>query len=146
MLSVCFGGLGLRSANDLAIQAYLSSHESCRCLASTILPPPAEPSTENANDINTTWTSSCLKIPDDSVGQSNCYSMLCSDQVATLKPILEQYRQACFVAATCQELDKTVSPAPLSDANLTITVFILPSQPASDFAFAHLIAADAVPK
>ena len=74
-LSVRFGGLVLRSADHLAIPAYLYSCESCRCLVSAILPP-SDPSVESADDVMTTWTSSGLIIPDDPVKQSNWDSML----------------------------------------------------------------------
>ena len=50
-----------------------------------------------------TWTSSGLKIPDDPIRQSNLDSLLCSAQVAALKPILNQHCLACFIAATCKE-------------------------------------------
>ena len=70
-LSFRFGGLGLRSADDQALPAYLSSRESCRRLVSAILPPPSDPSVESADDAITTWTSSSLKIPDDPFRQSN---------------------------------------------------------------------------
>ena len=102
-LPVCFGGLGLRSAGDLALPVYLSSRESCRRLGSSILPQPSDPLVENADDVIAPWTSSGLKIPDDSVRQSNWDSLLCSDQVAVLKPVLRQHRLGCFVAATCKE-------------------------------------------
>ena len=100
-LPVSFGGLCFRSADDLFIQAYLSSRESCRRLASTMLPLPSDTSFENAGDIFSTCTSSRLKIPVDSVRQSNLDSQLCFAQVAALKPILSQRRLAFFVAATC---------------------------------------------
>ena len=77
-LPVHFGVLGLRSAYDLALPAYLSSHESCRRFASTIHQSPSEPSVENADDVNTTRTSSGIKIPDDLVRQSSWDSLLLS--------------------------------------------------------------------
>ena len=77
-LLVHFGGLGLRSAYDLALPAYLSSHESCRRFASTIHQSPSEPSVENADDVNTTRTSSGEKIPDDLVRQSSWDSLIFS--------------------------------------------------------------------
>ena len=69
-LPVRLGGHGLRSANDLALSAYLASRKSCRRLVSTILPSPSEPSVENTDDVTTIWRSSGLKIPDDPVRQS----------------------------------------------------------------------------
>ena len=102
-LPVDFGGFGLRSAGDLALPGYLSACESCRHLISATLPPPSEPSVENADNVITTWTSSDITIPDDPVRQSNWDSLLCSAQVAALKPISNQHRQACFVVVTCME-------------------------------------------
>ena len=103
-LPVIFGGLGLRSANDLALPAYLPSREACRRLASTILQPPSEPSAEMADDVITTKTSSGLSAPDDPANHSNWDSLLCSAKVAGMKPILSQQPLACFVAATCKEI------------------------------------------
>ena len=68
--------IGLRSANDLTLPAYLTSRESCRRLASTILPSPSEPTFENVDDIITTWASFGSKIHGDPVRQSNFDSML----------------------------------------------------------------------
>ena len=102
-LPVRFGGIRLRSAGDLDLPAYLSSRETRQRLVSAILPPPSDPSVESADDVITTWTSSDLKIPDDPVNQSNWDSLFCSAQVAALKPILNQRRQARFLAATCKE-------------------------------------------
>ena len=90
-LPVRFGGLGLRSAGDLTLPAYLSSRESCRHL-SAILPPQSDPLVKSADDVITTWTSSGLKIQDDPVRQSNWDSLFCSAQIAALKPILNQHR------------------------------------------------------
>ena len=111
-LPVSFGGFGLRSANDLALQAYMSSREYCRRLASTILPPPYEPSVENVDDVITTCTSSGLKIPDDPVSRSNWDSLLCSAHAAALKPILRHQGLACFVAATCRKSGAWLSCLP----------------------------------
>ena len=97
---VRFGGIGLRSANDLTTPAYLSSRQYFRRLVSTILSPPSEPRVENTDDVITSHT---LNIPDDHVRQSHWDSLLCFAKVAVLKRILNQYRLACFVAATCKE-------------------------------------------
>ena len=102
-LPVRFAGLGHRSADDQALPANLSSRESCRRLVSAILPPPSDPSVENADDVITTWAPSGLKILDDPVRQSNLDTLHCSALVTALKPILSQHRLACFVAATCKE-------------------------------------------
>ena len=51
----------------------------------------------------TIWTSSGLKIPDNPIRQWNWDSLLCSAQVAAMKPILSQHRLACFEAGTCKE-------------------------------------------
>ena len=52
-LSICFGSLGRRPVNYLALPAYMCSRASCRRFASTIQPPPSDPSVVNSDDVNT---------------------------------------------------------------------------------------------
>ena len=92
------GGLGHRAATDLALTAFLSSRAACNSLVNDILHQPTN--TPEDNEEVRTWLNRNLDLPSDSHKQRNWDDIQCSSAVATLVPLFNQDRLACFKAVS----------------------------------------------
>ena len=100
-LPVRYGGLGLGTAADLALPAFLSSSAASICLVNNILRQPTN--RQEDDDEVQAWLDQNLVLPSNAHKQRNWDNIQCSSAVATLVPILNQHRLACFKAASHPE-------------------------------------------
>ena len=100
-LPVRYGGLGLRTAADLALPAFLSSRAASISLANDILRQPTNKQ-ENDDEVRA-WLDQNLVLPSNAYKQRNWDDIQCSSAVTTLIPVLNQHRLACFKAASRPE-------------------------------------------
>ena len=100
-LPVRYGGLGLRTAADLALPAFLSSRAASISLVNDILRQPTNKQ-ENDDEVRA-WLDRNLVLPSNTHKQRNWDDIQCSSAVATLVPVLNQHRLACFKAASRPE-------------------------------------------
>ena len=100
-LPVRYGGLGLRTAADLALPAFLSSRAASISLVNDILRQPTNKQ-EDDDEIRA-WLDRNLVLPSNTHKQRNWDDIQCSSAVATLVPVLNQHRLACFKAASRPE-------------------------------------------
>ena len=98
---VQYGDLGLRTAADLALIGFLSSRAACSSLANHILRHPTN--TPEDDDDVMAWQDQNLVLPSTTHKQGNWDDIQCSSAVATLVPVLNQHRLACFKAASLPE-------------------------------------------
>ena len=99
--SVQYGGLGLRTAADLALPAFLSSRATSISLANDNLRHPTNK--QEDDDEVRAWLDRNLVLPFNTHKQGNWDNIQCSSAVVTLVPVLNQHRLACFKAASRQE-------------------------------------------
>ena len=97
-LPIRAGGIGLRTATDLALPAYLSSRAASRDLVQRILHKTATASQDD-DQAAEEWRRRSLAIPDSPNFQKNWDDAQCKAQVSTLRPTLNQHRLACLSAA-----------------------------------------------
>ena len=100
-LPVLYGGLGLRTAADLALPAFLSSRAASISLVNDILRQPTN--NQEDDDEVRAWLDRNLVLPSNTHKQRNWNDTKCSSAVATLFPVLNQHRLACFKAASRPE-------------------------------------------
>ena len=100
-LLVRHGDLGLRTANDLALPAFLPSCTASNSLVNDILHQPTN--TPEDNEEVRALLDRNLDLPSDSHKRRNWDDIQCSTAVATLVPLLNQHRLACFKAASRPE-------------------------------------------
>ena len=100
-LPVRYGGLGLRTAADLALPAFLSSRAASISLVNDILRQPTNK--QEDDDEVRAWLDRNLVLPSNAHKQRNWDDIQCSSAVATLVPVLNQHRLACFKAASRPE-------------------------------------------
>ena len=100
-LPVRYGGLGLRTAADLALPAFLSSRAACISLVNDILRQPTNKEVDD--DEVRAWLNQNLILPSNAHKQINWDDIQCSSAVATLVPVLNQHPLACFKAASRPE-------------------------------------------
>ena len=100
-LPVRYGGLGLRTAADLALPAFLSSRAASISLVNDILRQPTNKQ-EDGDEVRA-WLDQNLVLHSNTHKQRNWDDIQCSSAVATLVPILNQHRLACFKAASRHE-------------------------------------------
>ena len=100
-LPVRYGGLGLRTAADQALPAFLSSREASISLVNDILRQPTYK--QEDDDEVRAWLDRNLVLPSNTHKQRNWDDIQCSSAVATLVPVLNQHRLACFKAASRPE-------------------------------------------
>ena len=100
-LPVLYGGLGLRTAADLALPAFLSSRAVSISLVNDIQ---GQPTIKQEDDDEVrAWHDRNLVLPSNTHRQRYWDDIQCSSAVATLVPVLSQHRLACFKAATRPE-------------------------------------------
>ena len=100
-LPVRYGGLGLRTAADLALTAFLSSREASISLVNDILRQPTNK--QEDDDEVRAWQDQNHVLPSNAHKQRSWDDIQCSSAVATLVPVLIQHRLACFKAASRPE-------------------------------------------
>ena len=95
------GGLGLRSASDIALPAYASSVYSSRSLSNEILRRFLEFSLDHAvTAVTTAWLDLGLNVPASTSRQRFWDFAACQWKATMLKEKLDQHRLACFSAAS----------------------------------------------
>ena len=109
-LPVRYGGLGLRTAADLVLSTFLSSRSASISLANDILRQPTNKQ-EDDDEIRT-WLDRNLVLTFNTHRQINWDDIQCSSAVATLVPVLNQHRLACFMAASRPESGVWLSCVP----------------------------------
>ena len=109
-LSVRYGGLGLRTAAELALPAFLSSRAASISLANDILRQPTNK--QEDDDEVRAWLDRNLILPSNTHKQRNWDDIQCSSAVATLVPVLNQHRLARFMAASRPEFDVWLNCVP----------------------------------
>ena len=97
-LPVWCGGLGLRTAADLALPVFMFSRAVSISLVNDILRQPMNK--QEDDDEVQAWLDQNLVLPSNAHKQRNWDDIQCSSAVATLVPILNQHRLACFKAAS----------------------------------------------
>ena len=93
-LPVRYGGLGLRTAADLELSAFLSSRAASISLVNDILRQPTNK--QEDDDEVRAWLDRYLVLPSNTNKQRNWDDIQCSSTVATLVPVLNQNRLTCF--------------------------------------------------
>ena len=96
-----YGGLGLCTAEDLALPAFLSSRTESISLVNEILRQPTNK--QEDDDEVRAWLDQNLVLPSNAHKQRNWDDIQCSSAVTTLVPVLNQHRLACFKAASRPE-------------------------------------------
>ena len=96
-LTVRYCGLGLCTAADLALPAFLSSRAASISLANDILR--QQTNKQEDDDEVRAWLDQNLVLPSNAHKQRNWDDIQCSSAVATLVPVLNQHHLACFKAA-----------------------------------------------
>ena len=109
-MPVGHGGLGLRTAIDLALPDFLSSRATCSSLANDILHQPTN--VPEDNDEVRAWLDRNLDLPSNSHKQRNWDDIQCSSFIAALVPLFNQHRLACFKAASRPESDAWLNGTP----------------------------------
>ena len=100
-LPVRYGGLGLCTAEDLAHPAFLSSRAASISLVNDI---PRQPTNKLEDDEQVrAWLDRNLVLPSNTNKQRNWDDIQCSSAVASLVPVLNQHRLACFEASSRPE-------------------------------------------
>ena len=97
-LTVRYGGLGLRTAADFALPAFLSTRAASNSLVNHILRQPTN-TPEDADEVRA-WLDQNLVLPSSTHKQRNWDGIQCSSAVATLVPVLNQHRLPCFKAVS----------------------------------------------
>ena len=109
-LPVRYGGLGLRTAADLTLSAFLSSRAASISLSNDILRQPTNK--QEDDDEVRAWLDRNLVLPSNTHKQINWDDIQCSSAVANLVPILNQHRRSCFKAASRPESGVWLSCVP----------------------------------
>ena len=136
-LPIRYGGLGLRTAADLALPAFLSSCAVSISLANDILCQPTNKQ-EDDNEVRA-WLDRNLVLPSNTHKQRNWDDIQSSSAVATLVPVLNQHPLACFKAASRPESGLAASQTTESALSSTTTLSVSASLFASDSLFVFLI-------
>jgi hypothetical protein len=97
-LPLRFGGIGLRSATDIAIPAFASSAAACRQLINGILIHTPESNVEE--QVRQVWLDSGLLVPIGDCRQQEWDNIGCTALSQALTPRLDQHRLACFSSAS----------------------------------------------
>ena len=100
-LPVRYCGLGLCTAADLALPAFLSSRAASISLVNDILRQPTNK--QEDDDEVRAWLDRNLVLPSSTHKKKNWDDIQCSSAVATFVPVLNQHRLACFMAASRPE-------------------------------------------
>ena len=100
-LLIRYGGHGLGTAADLALPAFQSSCAASISLVNDILRQPTNKQ-EDGDEVRA-WLDQNLVLPSNAHKQRNWDDIQCSSAVATLVPVLNQHRLACFKAASRPE-------------------------------------------
>ena len=100
-LHVRYGGLGLRTAADLALPAFLPSRTASISLVNDIFRQPTNK--QDDDDEVRAWLDRHLVLPSNTRSQRNWDDIQCSSAVATLVPVFNQHRLACFNASSRPE-------------------------------------------
>ena len=99
-LPVRYGGLGLRTAADLALPAW----HSCAARISSVNDILRQPTNKQEDDDEVrAWLNRNIVLPSNTHKQRNRDDIQCSSAVTTLVPVLNQHRLACFKAASRPE-------------------------------------------
>ena len=117
-LPVRYGGLGLLTAADLALLAFLSSRAASIRLVNDILSQPMNK--QEDDDEVRAWLDRNLVLPSNTHKQRNWDDIQSSSAVATLVPVLNQHRLACFKAALRPESGVWLNCVPNSRAGTVI--------------------------
>ena len=120
-LPVRYGGLGLSTAADLALPAFLSYRAASISLVNDIFRQPTDKQ-KNDEEIRSRLDRN-LVLPSNSHKQRNWDDIRCFSAVATLVPVLNQHRLACFKAASCPASGAWLSCVPNNrDMNDTLRI------------------------
>ena len=97
-LPIRMGGIGLRSASDLALPAYLASISARQSFISEITQPDHIPlDLDSCFDV---WSSTNPSLPENPNLQHQWDNIKSSFRSAALRPLLDQHRLACLSSAT----------------------------------------------
>ena len=100
-LPVKFGGLGLRSASDISLSAYLSSLHSSRTLVQEILAQSTEFSSDTEiRAAEAVWSEQGFSVPENTQRQRAWDEVACKSKSSLHSANLDQHRLACFSAAS----------------------------------------------
>ena len=139
-LPVQYGGLGLRTAADLALPAFLSSRAASISLVNDIF---RQPTNKQEDDVEVrAWLDRNLVLLSNTHRQRNWDDIQCSTAVATLVPVLNQHRLACFKAVSRPESGLAASQTTESALSSTTTFSVTASLSASDSLSVFLIDAN----
>ncbi|XP_029657541.1 uncharacterized protein LOC115231724 [Octopus sinensis] len=109
------GGAGLRSALDLALPAFLSSHSSCRRLSLEILHKSPESSLDRPfEDGCMLWKESGLKFPIQTSLQQSWDKLRCEFTADNLAMRLDQHRLACLRSAAVPHSGSWLNAMPIA--------------------------------
>ena len=100
------------TAADLALPAFLSSRAASNSLVNHILRHPTN--TPEDDDEVRAWLDQNLVLPSNTHKQTNWDDIQCSSAVATLIPVLNQHRLACFKAASRPETGAWLNCVPIN--------------------------------
>ena len=92
------GGLGLHTANDIALPDFLSTRAVSNSFVNDILHQPTY-TPEDKEEVRA-WIDQYLYLPSDSHKLRNWGGIQCSSAVDTLVPLLNQHRLDCFKTAS----------------------------------------------
>ena len=114
-MPVSLGGIGLRSASDLSLPAFLSSCHSSQRLVGTILGTDQVASSHHMESARETWNGSDLPCPPNPSTQKSWDHIRCQSALSAIRPSLSQHRLACLNAASCPGSGSWLNAIPASN-------------------------------